>query len=533
MFQRAKTLSIIVLCVGLTLAIFVRIMNYDMRRDEQLYAPPAALLAEQSLYEDFFYNHVPGTAWLFRASYVATPGDHLLFSSRLVVFFGWVLFGAAVAWLTWRLTRSRPLTLFAALSLLANDMTLGVVGMTATNNFLPAPFAFLGLGLFILGLRGEGLRENGGGTAKASEPRALPIAIAGLCLSIAATLKVSAGAFIPPVALAAFVVPAGLGFIDRIKKVAAPLAAGGVIGAAPLLATLARAPDIFFAHVLGFHTGPHVAYWAAQSGAGGESVAMSLGAKLMLAFAVWFSGANLILLFLVLVLLALMLANAGGANKTLFSDRPLLLILAIVAFVLVLSFAPTPSFPQYFAPPILILPLLLALLFGHLAETQKPVINMVFAMGALTCLVLAAPRLAQHAPKAATPDKWTVNKVHRGGRDIAAAMAAAGIEGKVATLLPVYPLEGGLPVYAEFATGQFAYRLADITEPSLAQYYKTTSPTQVEALFQADPPAAILVGFEPALEAPFVRFAEKNGYRRVADFTLKDRYGDGVLFLKP
>ena len=523
---------IVTLAVGLAMAIFVRIMNYEMRRDEQLYAPPAVLLSEQILYEDFFYNHVPGTAWLFHAAYGATSGDQLLFSSRMVVFMGWLLLASAVAWITWRLTRSRPLVLFATLSVIANDVMLGVVGMTATNNFLPSPFAFLGLGLFVLGVKGEGVRRTTTKKSPDRGPHALTIALAGLCLSIAASLKVSAGAFIVPIALAAFLMPGGLGFSERIKKVVAPLAAGGVIGGAPLLMTLARAPDTFFAHVFGFHTGPHVAYWAAQSGAGGESVAMSFGAKAMLAFAVWFSGTNLILLFLVMVFLAMIAAQAIDVRKAMFGDHATLLVIFIFVFVTLLSFAPTPSFPQYFAPPIAILPLLLALLYVRFDEGTKLAMNMVLAMGALMTLVLAAPRLVQHAPKMATPHKWTVNKVHKAGDSIAAIMKEEGVEGKVATLLPIYPLEGGLPVYPEFATGQFAYRLADITEPSLLQHFRTTSPTKVDALFAADPPAALLVGFEPALEAPFVRFAEGNGYQRVADFKLKDRYGDGVLYLR-
>jgi hypothetical protein len=124
-------------------------------------------------------------------------------------------------------------------------------------------------------------------------------------------------------------------------------------------------------------------------------------------------------------------------------------------------------------------------------------------------------------------------RVHQHGVSIAERLAEAQIEGRVATFAPVYPLEGGLPVYPELATGQFAYRAAEYTDADLARHYVMTSPTEIEALFRSDPPAALLVGFEPALEAPMVRFAEDNGYRRVEDLGLADRYGEGILYLRP
>jgi hypothetical protein len=98
--------------------------------------------------------------------------------------------------------------------------------------------------------------------------------------------------------------------------------------------------------------------------------------------------------------------------------------------------------------------------------------------------------------------------------------------------MPVYPLEGGLEVYKEFATGQFVYRTGDLTRPALLANYRTTSPSKIAAFLEKDPPAAMLLGFEPELEAPLADFARRNGYREVVGFTLKDRYGDGRLLLR-
>ncbi len=529
--KHAKTVGLAGLGAGLAAAVLLRILNYEMRRDEQLYASAGKLLEGGAPYADFFYNHVPASAWLFRLMNILAPGDHVLLAARLGVFAGWLLLGLALAWITWRLTRSLAMSVFAVLVLIANDVLLGVVGMTATNNFLPLPFIYLGLALFVLGLEGrrvwgDDLKSDGEGRG----PAATTIALAGVSLAVAASMKVSAGVAIPPVVAASLLAPAGIAFVDRLRRVTGPLAIGGVLGALPVIVSFLRGPERFLAHVVGFHTGPHIEYWAANSGPGGEPVAMSAPAKALLAFEVLLSGVNIVLILVAAILFALY--ALGRRLRAILEDGALMLVVATLGLTLVMSFVPTPAFPQYFAPPLAVAPLFLAMLFARLDARLRPQLELTLAVASGVVLVLAAPRLLQHAPKIVRPDAWTVNRVHNAGADIAARMEAAGLDGKVATLLPLYALEGDLPVYPEFATGQFAYRLADLTDDDLLRHYVTTSPTRVRALFDIEPPDAILVGFEPALERPFVEFAQSKGYRRVEDFRLKDRYGEGVLYLR-
>lgn len=51
--------AIVVLSALLLFCLLLRLMNYEMRKDEQLYVPPIRLLDHYRLYEDFFYNHPP------------------------------------------------------------------------------------------------------------------------------------------------------------------------------------------------------------------------------------------------------------------------------------------------------------------------------------------------------------------------------------------------------------------------------------------------------------------------------------------
>jgi uncharacterized membrane protein YfhO len=102
-FSKAVSAPIICFLV-LQVLIFSRMMNFEMRRDEQLYAPPARLLSEYHLYSDLFYNHTPGSAWLFYGFMTGLGTDHLLLAARLGVFAAWAAFGIALIAITYKLT---------------------------------------------------------------------------------------------------------------------------------------------------------------------------------------------------------------------------------------------------------------------------------------------------------------------------------------------------------------------------------------------------------------------------------------------
>ena len=512
--------ALAVLSVVLFACLAVRLMNYELRRDEELYVPPVRLLEESRLYLDFFYNHAPGSAWWFYGIRQLTGSDYLLLDGRLGVLAGWLVFAAGIGIVSFALTRSGLASWCIVVLSLASDLFLTQTGMTATNNLLPLPFSFLGLGLFILGVMH-------------GRTRPVLIALAGFCLSVAVVFKISAVAFIPPVAIAAFLMPRSADMRHRVMQVIAPLAVGGLIGGLPILVYLISDPARFLAHVVGYHLGPHAQYFLLAQNAEDDAV-LSLSAKLLQALTIWLSGAVAVSLaaLLTLLLTARRWAAAGRPGRWLLPSGPMAIVLGALVLSVALSFFPTPSFPQYFAPPLVCLPLALALLFGGLEPDARPNAQPALIAATIVVLVIAGPRLVQHLGKVMQPERWTVMRVHAGGVAIAQRLAAAGVSGKVATLMPIYPLEGGLEVYPELATGPFAYRTADITPPDIAKFYRMTSPTRVGKLFEADPPAALLLGFDPVLEAPMLAYARSNGYVPAPDFAISDRYGTGTLYIK-
>lgn len=505
--------------VGLTL----RIMNFEMRKDEQLYVPPIRLLDRYKIYEDFFYNHTPGSAWLFYGIGKLTGSDHLLLTGRLGVLLGWIVLIVGIGFVSYALTRSRMVSWCIVILTVTNQLFLTQVGMTATNNLLPLPFSFLGLGLFVLGVQGD-------------RARPFLLAAAGVLLSLAVSFKISAVVFILPVAIAAFLLPRSCSVRERLSKVVGPLAVGGLVGGLPVVLPLLSNPDRFLAHVIGYHLGPHLQYMR-MPGVADEGAAMTPAAKLSLAHAVWFSGGmSVALVAMVALLLILFLSKASGAplrREMQGGWGTALVVLAAAVSSVVLSFLPTPGFPQYFAPPLICLPLGFALLYARLDSEGRVRLQPALLASTIVMLMMAGPRLVEDLAKVVHPDRWTVMRVHESGVAIAERLAASGEDGKVATLAPVYALEGGLEVYPQLATGPFAYRTADITLPGLAMYYRMTSPTRIGALLESDPPAALLLGFDELLEQPMRAYAEQHGYVPVTDLGFRDRYGAPVLYLKP
>ena len=506
------------LLLPLCILIFARIMNFELRRDEQLYVPPVALMRQYDLYADIFYNHVPGSAWLFSIVAAVLNTDHLLFASRLAVFGGWVLLGTGVMLITLLLTRSLAVTFAMTIFVMLNDALVNQTGMAATNNLLPLPFAYAGMGLFLLGVTGERVRP-------------VLIAAGGLALGLAASIKVNAVGFILPIAVAAFLLPAFLPFGSRIRSVVIPLALGGIVGASPVLFYLATDGERFLAHIVGFHVGPHVAYWSAQAGT--DPVAISLMEKSEVAYRAWTGTANLFLIYgIVFIVLQLIAERSSSGRMTKLFAGPVLLAAAALIISGGMSFIPTPGFPQYFAPPLIAAALLATCLYAQLDAAQRREAAFALASAALLVVVLNVPHLAPSAKNLMAVSKWTPSKVHQGGLAIARRLHDAGLEGKVATLAPLYPLEGGLAVYPELGTGEFAYRAGDLMDPTLRRHFPIASPASIGALLAADPPAALLLGFSKDLEGPLVEFARANGYVLADELGIKDRYGTPELYLR-
>lgn len=500
-------------------ALYGRIMGFDLRRDELMFVPPAATLDDMPLYSGQFYNHVPYSAWIFRALHLALPGMDLLGSARLAVFLGWLLLLGAAFWSGLRLAGSAMAGLFSAAIFLGSETLLAQSGMTATNNLLPLPFVLIGLALFAAG--------HVGGRS--------PFAIyflAGLSLSLAAGMKVSAIAFVPAIAIACFLLPRAATLPERARLTALPVALGGIIGALPLF-WLALTEPTFFDHLLRYHSGPHIAFWQANA-ASEPGLAMGLPAKVQLAQTVWLAGGAILALFVAATGWGTQPADLETPTAA-DPDRAAQAAWAVGAAMLTaaaLAFVPTPAFPQYFVPPLAGLPVLVALGIRSLPASARQVLLHALPFGIVLMLAVALPRLATGLADLRHPDRLTPARLKDGAAALSRLAAPDGFAtGPVATLSPLYPLQAGLPIYPELAAGPFLWRVADHITPELRASYVMAGPQDLPQLFGERPPAAILTGFDAMLEAPLEDWGRANGYEPHPVPEITDRYGTGILWL--
>lgn len=227
---RAAAVALVAL---LFVAVTARILTFEIRADEQLYIPPAVLLESGRIYADFFYNHTPYSAFLYRAVYLLTGAQDLVGAARLTTVLAWGVTLAVVWWASLKLSRSVPMAMFCTVSVAANVYLLTVVGMTATNNFLQLGLVYAGLALFAL-------------AALEPQHRRIRMFGAGVVLAIAVGIKVSAGYAVLPVVLAAVFLPAGVSLRERFNSMFLPLALGGLIGGCPCSPSCWPIPSAFW-----------------------------------------------------------------------------------------------------------------------------------------------------------------------------------------------------------------------------------------------------------------------------------------------
>lgn len=493
--------GLIWLAVAIALAaLFARIMTYPLQHDEQFYLPAAILFSFDGLYSDLGFSHLPNLPFLLSGVFAVVGGEHYVLVGRLVIFVSWLMTIGALALIGRRHARSDLVAAVLVALLIANPALLDATGMAVTNNFIATPFALLGLLAFIE-------------AATRPVPSRGLAALAGFLLAVAVGFKANYVVLLPPVAIAAILVPPHLTMRVRLAQLTLPFVVGGIIGGAPTLYFLASDPTGFVAHVVSFHRGPQIGYWQANADPL-DPKAIGLSAKMLMAQRSWLSATNLIVLlalafYAILGLRGLQVRSWAGVA----ARWPVMLLTGIGALAALVSFLPTPAFPQYFTLALPFALMLIALLHGSL-DAEGRSLARPFLISALAIAVLiGAPILLSTAPGIANIARWTGFQVHRDAVDMAKLANGGGQRASMATLSPVYALEGKLKVYPALAMGPFVYRAsAWIPAGERVHYAHLTSPATVEAMLESAPPAAILTGQEGALDTPLSTFAVAHGY---------------------
>ncbi|MDB5685843.1 MAG: hypothetical protein JWR77_432 [Rhizorhabdus sp.] len=482
------------------IALFARVMTYPLQHDEQFYVSAGVLFSADGLYPQLGFSHLPNLPMLLHLLYALPVGAHYLLIARLVIYVAWVAAVAAVILIGRQLGGEKLAVLLMAALLIANPLLLGATGMAATNNFIAIPFALFGLLAFLKGLAPE-------------QPRPWMLVASGCLLALAAGFKINYAVLVLPFAVTALLVPKDFTLARRVLHVVLPLLAGGIIGALPILFFLVRDPWGLLAHVVTFHRGPQIAFWLAHPDPVAPKI-MGVPGKLLLAEQLWFSGGTMVLVTTLAFLTILMIFEAGTIQRAVRAvGWPAWLIAAVTIIAVAVSFPPTPAFPQYFALPIPFALVLVAALHGRLDADRRAAARPFMVAAILLAALTGVPTLLSAAPGLIAPRKWTGIQVHADAQRIAALVRASPPAMPLATLGPLYALEGGRAIYPQLGLGPFIYRAADYIPPDQRRYFHDpVSPTTITALLRSTCPAGVLIGLEGELDTPLAAFARSEHY---------------------
>jgi hypothetical protein len=495
-------------------ALGVLLWGLNMRRglnhDEHQFIAGAALMARDGLspYVDFPSFHMPLLSQAYALRFRFSPT--LLLTARAVsVVSAWVTLGLLL-WLGYRVLPRQNAWLrllhgAAGALLLAFTPLFVYTSGRAWNHDLPALLTIIAIINLIDGM------------ARPSTGRVnWHAVIAGLMLGLAIITRASFALLIPGF-LAGFWIGTPGSSGQRAQNIAW-FALGGVLGALPALLLLARDPQAFLFGNLTY-VQLNTLYYQSQAG---DYPGMTLSGKLAV-----FAELMVRQLANLLPLLAFAGTTAWAwLRGTSDQRRQLAVLILLVLLALAGALAATPVQTQYF---YILLPL--AVLGTLYAVGMWPYAQQRWGVGAvagaaLISLLLTGRAYAPGLAIVAQPDEWIPRKIHARGELIAGLV---GTDSPVLTLSPIHILEGGLPIYPAFATGPFAWRVADLVDPATRADRHLVGPSDLEALL-IEPPRALLTGLDnddKLEEAPLVAYAEENRYLPVS---LPD---DGTLWLSP
>jgi len=196
----------------------------------------------------------------------------------------------------------------------------------------------------------------------------------------------------------------------------------------------------------------------------------------------------------------------------------LLFILLFLPFLLLGCLAPTPSWRQYYFALVPFLMLLSLYALSNRRDKKFPVaVVLPFVLLAATSFVYSS--LIKHNFTISVftkPESLTPIKLQRESEVVRGYIDSKAIEGKVLTLSPLYAVSSRLPIYEEFVTGSFAWRVSHLLSEEEAISRGLPLRSQIKSFVKERRPCAILTGKESeVLEKPLNEAAKDLGYHRI------------------
>lgn len=486
------------LLILFNLTVFLLLLNLGMNKpidhDEHQFIASAAMLQRLGWlpYVDFAYFHQPYLVYIYAALFHLS--DKLLFITRFFSIICATVTLTIIFRQAYNLQHDRPFTeryLIAAGSvilLLVTPVFHHTAGL-AWNHDLPMLLAFLA---FLLQAA----------TVKGAQPSLQKTFLSGLLLGIATGVRLSFAPLFAPFFLLPFI------FREHFSRrqlihLALFFSGGFLLAMLPSLYFLATHTDAYLFGNLGY-PGLNTLFRESQ----GYTRSMDMFSKLIYTVEMVLQPGNLILITgaFIFALKRPLISNAYKDRR-----RPeIAFVLLMMPFLLMGTFAATPSFKQYFYPPFFYLLIAIIYAVGSFPELQKQLNKRLqhFALFLLIVIIYTLPRYSDpfQLPKV---KYWHASQVHQMGEEVRELI---GEDGRVFTFAPIIPLEGGLEIYPELITGPFAWRTGQFLDADERLRHRIAFPDQLETFLAKKPPSAILQGYEWRLEPPLIDYAKRNNY---------------------
>jgi 4-amino-4-deoxy-L-arabinose transferase-like glycosyltransferase len=217
-------------------------------------------------------------------------------------------------------------------------------------------------------------------------------------------------------------------------------------------------------------------------------------------------------------LVALVLLGIGIIRRMSRPKFEVVVLMALLPFLLLGAFAPTPTQHQYF---LALVPFLLLLGLYALASLDSLGLLRTGAAVVVIAAVISffgrnesANRITE-LKSLLHPSSWVPLQVVKESRWLKSHVVSSE-QGKVLTLSPIYAIEAGLPIYREFVTGPFGWRVSDMLSPEDAATRKLPWAPGIGEWLVKNPPIAVLTGKERKEdEEPIIREISRLGYSPV------------------
>ncbi|HEX4792582.1 MAG TPA: hypothetical protein VH370_02260 [Humisphaera sp.] len=215
---------------------------------------------------------------------------------------------------------------------------------------------------------------------------------------------------------------------------------------------------------------------------------------------------------ILLMLLVATLRQAARSKAVAFRFERRFLPMLIL-YLLIGSFAPDPAFEQYFYAIIPFIVLWIVYELAAIARDERSTRTLRMPAIIAAIAVAIAPPQFVPAQRNWSPAAWAPLQAHHFGQQV--RQLSGG--GRVLTLHPIIPLEGGCDIYEEFTTGPFVGRIAPMIPTDDQPALHILGEGMLSAELRRRPAAAVLAGIEGDPESPLIRYATRHHATEVLD----------------